>query len=251
MRAAIAECRRRTVAAYPAARRRGVHARVRHRAELVGLQLVPGQLSQPHPGQHRSAGADGPRDRSRLPRRLSRPPRLQHAARARAGAGPRLGRIYGLSALFAAELHRRGLGQLRRRARLPRRRAARVRDGGSSTRSPACRPTAPTPISGCRRRSASWPAPASPSPAISSKAGSAATQAIALTQRYQLVSPRAGRAVDRLHRAVSRLCDQLRARRGHGADLCRIDGPRSGPALGGDGARSCPSRPCRATWSVP
>ena len=28
--------------------------------------------------------------------------------------GPGLGRIYGLSALFAAELHRRGLGQLRR-----------------------------------------------------------------------------------------------------------------------------------------
>ena len=37
-----------------------------------------------------------------------------------------------------------------------------------------------------------WPAPASPSPATCSKAGSRATQAIELAQRYQLVTPRRG-----------------------------------------------------------
>ena len=76
---------------YSAAARRGLHAGVRHQPALVRLQLVSGQLSQPHPGQHRSAGAAQPRGRSRLPRRLSRPSRLQHAARAEsrppAGAG--------------------------------------------------------------------------------------------------------------------------------------------------------------------
>ncbi len=48
-------------------------------------------------------------------------------------------------------------------------------------------------------------------------------QAVALAQRYQLVSRGPRRAVGRLHRAVSRLCDQLRPRRGLGADLCGID----------------------------
>ena len=193
------------------ARGRGLHPRVRHRQALVGLQLVPGELPQPHPGQHRPAGAPSAAHRSRLPRRLSRPPRFQRPARAEAGARPRLGRIYGLPALLAPVVHRRGLGQLRHRARFPRRRAARVRDPRPlSARRPVARP---------RRR-------------LSGAAGGArglagARFTIARDYLEGRIEPRPGdradpalparlagarRAVDRLHRPVSRLCDQLRPR---------------------------------------
>ena len=245
MRAAIDECRRRTVQhiALPAGRE--LHARVRHRPELVGLQLVPGRLSQPHPGQHRPAGAAEPRGRSRLPRRLSGPPRLQRAARAEAGARPRLGRIYGLSALLAAVLHRRRLGQLRHRARLSRRRAARLRDAHALPARRPARPTAPPTISRCRRRCRRSPAPASPSPATISRGGSAA--------RRRSSSPSATSS-SRARRAEQSIAftDQYRAyviNYGLGRDMVarhvEAAGRRSGGALGGDGAASCPSRPCR------
>ena len=91
------------------------------------LQLVSGQLPQPDPGQHRPADLHRPRDRSRLPRGLSRAPRLQRAAREAPGARSRLGRVHGLSAVLAAVADRRGHGELRHRGRVPGRRAAGVR----------------------------------------------------------------------------------------------------------------------------
>ena len=69
---------------------RGVHARVRHRQAVERLQLVSGQLPQPDPGQHRVADFHRSRDRSRVPRGLSRASRLQRAAREASGAGSRL-----------------------------------------------------------------------------------------------------------------------------------------------------------------
>ena len=95
MRAAIAECRRRTVAHIPLPRRRGVHARIRHRqAAGRGYNWYQGNYRSLIQVNTDLPVADGPRRRSRLPRRLSRPPRLQHAARAEAGAGARLGRVH-------------------------------------------------------------------------------------------------------------------------------------------------------------
>ncbi len=72
--------------AHAAARRRCRRAR-RFTVEYVTdkiverLQLVPGQLPQPDPGEHRSADLHRSRDRSGVPRGLSRPSRLQRAAR--------------------------------------------------------------------------------------------------------------------------------------------------------------------------
>ena len=110
--------------ARPAAARRELHPRVRDRQELERLQLVPGQLPQPDPGQHRSADPRGPRRRSGVSRRLSRPSRLQRAARAAPRARARLARVLGLRALLAAVAHRRGHRQLRRRRGVSRRRAS-------------------------------------------------------------------------------------------------------------------------------
>ena len=74
------------------ARGRDLHRRVRDRQVLERLQLVPGQLPQRDPGQHRPAGLHRPRHRPRLPRGLSRPPRLQRAAREAPRARARAGR---------------------------------------------------------------------------------------------------------------------------------------------------------------
>ena len=49
-----------------------LHGRVRHRQVVERLQLVPGQLPQPDPGQHRPADLHRSRRRSRVPRGLSR-----------------------------------------------------------------------------------------------------------------------------------------------------------------------------------
>ena len=84
-KAAIAECRARTVGPPLAARRRGVPAGVRHRQTVERLQLVSGQVSQPDPDQHRAADLHRSRGRSRLPRRLSGASRLQRPARAASG----------------------------------------------------------------------------------------------------------------------------------------------------------------------
>ena len=59
-------------AARHAAARRELHRRVRHEQELERLQLVSGPVPEPDPGEHRSADLRRPRDRSRLPRGLSR-----------------------------------------------------------------------------------------------------------------------------------------------------------------------------------
>ncbi len=53
-------------------RRRELHGRVRHRQVVERLQLVPGQLPQPDPGQYRPADLHRPRDRPGMPRGLSR-----------------------------------------------------------------------------------------------------------------------------------------------------------------------------------
>ena len=107
--------------AHVSCRRRELHRRVRHRQELERLQLVSGQLSQPDPGQHRSADLRRPRHRPRVPRGLSGPPRLQRAAREAPGARARLDGVLRLPAVLAAVAHRRGHRQLRHRGRVSRR----------------------------------------------------------------------------------------------------------------------------------
>ena len=98
--------------------------------------------------------------------------------------GARLGRVHPLPALLAAELHRRGLGQLRHRARLSRATSGsrfETRDPLSARR-PAGDRTPPT-ISRCRTRCRSWPAPASPSPRDYLEGRIDRAQAIELTQQ--------------------------------------------------------------------
>ena len=125
--------------AHGAPRRRVVRRRVRARQDLERLQLVPGELQEPHPGQHGSPGLHRPRGGSRLPRGLPRPPRLQRAAREEPRPRPRLDRVRDLSALLSAVAHRGGQRELRHRRRVPRSGAARVReDGALSARRPRC-----------------------------------------------------------------------------------------------------------------
>ncbi len=114
-------------AARDAAAGRELHRRVRHEQELERLQLVSGQLSQPDPGEHRSADLRRPRHRPGVPRGLSRTSRLQRAAREAPGARSRLDGVFGLSAVLAAVAHRRGHGELRHRGGISARRAAGVR----------------------------------------------------------------------------------------------------------------------------
>ena len=114
-RAAVDACRAADRRAPAAARRRAVHDRVRHRQVVERLQLVPGQLPQPDPGQHRPADLHRPRAGSRVPRGLSRAPRLQRAARASPRARARMAGVHGLPAVLAPVAHRRGHGQLRHR----------------------------------------------------------------------------------------------------------------------------------------
>ena len=61
-------------------------------------------------------------------------------------------------------------------------------------------------------------------------------QAVALSQKYGLQSKQRARKVDRLRRHLSQLCHQLRPRARHGAGLCRGRRAEPGRALGADGA---------------
>ena len=140
--AAIGACRERTRRARHAAGGRALHRRVRHQQIVERLQLVSGQLQQPDPGQHRPADLHRSRDRPRLPRRLSGPPRLQRAARAAPGEGARLDRVHRLSALLAAIADRRGHGELRDRGRVPGAGARSRTSRRSCFRSPASTPRA-------------------------------------------------------------------------------------------------------------
>ena len=110
-----------------AAARRALHRRLREGQAVERLQLVPGQLRQPHRGQHRPAGLHRPRHRSGVSRGLSRAPRLQRAARTAPGQAARLGRVLGLSAVLAAVADRRRHRQLRHPGGVQRGRAAAVR----------------------------------------------------------------------------------------------------------------------------
>ena len=92
-----------------------------------GYNWYQGNYQQPDPGQHRPADLHRPRDRPRLPRGLSRPPRLQRAAREEPRARPRLGGVHGLPAVLAAVADRRGHRELRHRGGVPGRRARRLR----------------------------------------------------------------------------------------------------------------------------
>ena len=94
---------------------RELHRRVRHEQVVERLQLVSGQLQEPDPGQHGPSDLHRPRGRSRLPRRLPRPSRLQRAAREAAGPRPGLGRKLRVRAVLAAVAHRRRHRQLRHR----------------------------------------------------------------------------------------------------------------------------------------
>ena len=124
---AIAECRERTLQHITLPPTRAVHRRVRHEQAVERLQLVSGQLPQPDPGQHRPADLHRPRDRSGVPRRLPRAPRLQRAAREEPGPRSRLGRILGVPAVLAAVADCRRHRQLRHRGRVPGRRTRGVR----------------------------------------------------------------------------------------------------------------------------
>ena len=249
MRAAIAECRRRTVAAYRAARGRELHAGVRHRQELARLQLVQGRcIAASSRSIPTCRSRIEPRRRSRLPRRLSGPPRPTTRCSSRSWRAARGWVEYHAS-----------IRSTRRRASSPRARPITASSSlfpatsgspsrrESSIRSPACRPIGAADYLALQQ-------------AIEELAGARFTiardyldgrigraQAIELTQRYQLRLARARRAVDRLHRPVPLLRDQLRPRPGRwSARLRRSAGRRSRGALGGDGGTCSPSRPCRA-----
>ena len=74
------------------------------------LQLVQGRRQKPHPDQHRSARRHRPGARSRLPRRLSRSSRAQHAdGEALPGTG--LGGVFDLAAVRADRVHCRRHGE--------------------------------------------------------------------------------------------------------------------------------------------
>ena len=83
---AIAECRSHTGARH-AAGRRALHRQCVTNKPWAATALE-GDVSQPDPGEHRSADLHRSRDRSRVPRRLQAP-RLQRAARAAPGARSR------------------------------------------------------------------------------------------------------------------------------------------------------------------
>ena len=85
------------------------------------LQLVSGQLPQPDPGEHRPADLHRSRHRPGVSRGLSRPSRLQRAAREAPRARPRLDGVHGLSAVLAAVADCRRDGQLRHRGGVLRR----------------------------------------------------------------------------------------------------------------------------------
>ena len=87
---AIRACRERTLPYVESAADGAVHGRVRHQQVVERLQLVSGRLPEPDPGQHRPADLHRSRDRSRVPRRLSRSSRLQRAAREAPGPRSRL-----------------------------------------------------------------------------------------------------------------------------------------------------------------
>ena len=101
--------------------------RVREGHLVERLQLVQGRIPQPHPGEPRLPDSGRPRDRPRLPRRISRPSRLQRPAGGGAGAGPRLARVLGVSAVQRPVAHRGGERQLRHRDGVSVGRADRVR----------------------------------------------------------------------------------------------------------------------------
>ena len=153
MRAAIAECRRRTIANIPLPQ-----------GEAFALEFV---TNQPWSGYNWYQG----NYRSRIQINTDQPVRLSRAVDLGCHEGypghhaynmlleqnlaRRLGldRVPGLSALQPAELHRRRQRQLRHRARLPRRPAAAVRDAHAlSARRPPDAGRA-RPISRCCRRS--------------------------------------------------------------------------------------------------
>ena len=97
-RTAIAACRARTLAHMPLP--------PGERFDLEYVKGTPGTpttgtraVSQPHPGEPRFPRAARSRDRPRLPRGLSGTPRVQRAARAGAGARPRLGGDLAVSAV--------------------------------------------------------------------------------------------------------------------------------------------------------
>ena len=106
-----------------------------------GYNWYQGNFQQPDPGQHRPADLHRSRDRPRVPRGLSRAPRLQRAARAAPGAGARLARVLGVPAVLAAVAHRGRHGELRHRGRVSRRGARRRSSATCCSRSPGSIPS--------------------------------------------------------------------------------------------------------------
>ena len=157
---AIQACRERTRGPRQAAGRRTVHGRVRHEQVVERLQLVPGRVPQPDSGQHRPADLHRSRGRSRVPRGLSRPSRLQRAAREAPREGSRLDRVLGLPAVLAAVADRRRDRELRHRGRVSRQGACRVRTAAFCFRRQGSIPRRRPPITTCRRSSISCRTPA-------------------------------------------------------------------------------------------
>src|SRR5262249_2219534 len=198
-----------------------LHGRVRDEQVVERLQLVQGQLHESDPGQHGSADLRRSRDRSRVPRRLPRAPRLQRAARTAPGEGARLDRVHGVPALHAAVAHRGRDGELRHRGRVPRQGARGVRAGdalpargpGSRARGRVLR------RAGARRRAVvrrQRGGAAVPRRRDRSRGGNG----VARTVRAD--AARARRAARPLLRSVPKLRDQLQLRQGSGAAVHRV-----------------------------
>ena len=157
---AIAEMPAPDAPARPASRGRELHRRVRQEQAVERLQLVPGQLSQPDPGQHRPADLHRSRRRSRVPRGIPGTPRLQRAARTASRSRSRLGGVLDLRLVLAAVADRRRHRELRHRGGVSRRRADDVRARRAVPGSRAGSLRRPPPTRGSRRWSIASPTPA-------------------------------------------------------------------------------------------
>ena len=230
-----------------AAARRELHRRVRHRQELERLQLVSGQLPQPDPGQHRPADLRRPRHRSRLSRGLSRPSRLQRAAREDL-VRDRGWLEFSVYPLFSPQsLIAEGTANYGIEVAFPHSRAA----GSSSARDLSGRrvstrraSTTTTTVLALVDR-LSYAGNEAARRYLDGKIDAAAAADVARALRTLFAAARA--AAHAVHRPVPQLRDQLQPRQGHGGALHRVAVERRRGCrapLGGVHATRCRRRGC-------